>query len=101
MADKIRKDCINGLVYQELDGVKLGDVYQYDPHRFSEYYKQYLVIYLYKSNGANLAQVLYDDGYVDAYADTKTIKTDKFIKNIDFDIDKKLIDYSHLEKIKK
>lgn len=99
MTDKIKEGCINGLVFEELNGVKIGDIYQYDPHRFSEYYQQYMVIYLYKSQGGYIAQIIYDDGFVEPYADTKTIKTDKFIKNVE--IKNKTIDYSVLERIKK
>lgn len=101
MADLIRKDCLNGLIFQELGGVKLGDIYQYNPHRFSDYYKQYKVIYLYKSMGVNIAQIIYDDGFIEPYADTKTIKVDKFIKHTMFDIDNKKIDFSDLERVKK
>lgn len=99
--DIVRKDCTNGVVFQELDGIKLGDIYQYDPHKFSDYYKQYKVIYLYKSHGANIVQIIYDDGFVDLYMDTNAIKKDKFIKHTDLNIDNKNIDYSDLERIKK
>lgn len=99
MTDKLKKDCSNGIVYEKLDGVKIGDIYQYDPHRFSDFYKQYMVIYLYKSQGGNIAQIIYDDGFVEPYGDTKTIKTDKFIKNVE--LKNKTIDYSVLEQVKK
>lgn len=99
MTDKIKKGCSNGIVFEELDGVKIGDIYQYDPHRFSDYYKQYMVIYLYKSQGGNIAQIIYDDGFVEPYADTNTIKKDKFIKSIK--TKNKIIDYSVLEQVKK
>lgn len=99
MSNKIKDGCQNGIVFEELDDVKIGDIYQYDPHRFSDYYKQYMVIYLYKSQGANIAQIIYDDGFVEPYADTKTIKTDKFIRNVQ--IKNKTIDYSVLKQIKK
>ncbi len=99
MTDKVKEGCINGLVFTELDGVKVGDIYQYDPHRFSDYYHQYMVIYLYKSLGGKIAQVIYDDGYVDVYGDTKTIKKHKFIKHVE--IKNKIIDYSILERVKK
>lgn len=99
MADKVKEGCINGLVFNELDGVKVGDIYQYDPHRFSDYYQQYMVIYLYKSMGGKIVQVIFDDGYVGLYESTESVKKDKFIKNVE--IKNKIIDYSVLERVTK
>ena len=99
MGDKIKEGCVNGLVFEELDGIKLGDIYQFDPHRFSDYYQQYMVVYLYKAQGKGFAQIVYDDGFIEPCADTATIKTDKFIKNVEFK--NKVIDYSVLKRVKK
>lgn len=93
----VRADCSNGLVFEELNGLRLGDIYEYDPHRFSSVYKQYKIIYLYKAQQANFAQIIYDDGFVDFHADLPTIKKDKFIKHTNFDWKSKIIDYSDLK----
>lgn len=79
MEDKLTDDCINGLVYERLDGIKVGQIYKYLPHdRFSSYYGKYVVSHLYTSMGTKFATIIFNDGYAEPVT-TEKIKKDLLV----------------------
>ena len=80
--DIIADNCSNGLVYKQLDGLKVGDIYKYDPHRFSPYYKKYVISFLYisKTFGGKFASIIFEDGEVQTPISTDDIKKDIYIE---------------------
>ena len=78
-------NCSNGLVYKELDGIKVGDIYQYDPHRFSPYYRRYVVTFLHisKTFGGKFVSIVFDDGEVQTPLSPEDIKRDTYIETVD------------------
>lgn len=69
------------LCYKKLDGLKIGDVFEYMGER--GILRHYVISFLFKSMGCNIAVVLFPDGYSEQCPIT-TVKKDKYIKNIDW-----------------
>lgn len=82
MTDKLADNCINELVYKELEGLKVGDIYQYDPHRFSPHYYRYVISFLCKLNGSPMATIIFEDGEAQCYMNPNDIKEDKYIETV-------------------
>lgn len=78
MADKKTRNP-NGLCYSELDGLKIGDVFSYVSER--GILRHYIISFLHKRMGVSFATIIFPDGYSETI-DTKSVKKDKFIKNI-------------------
>ena len=83
--DIIADNCSNGLVYKQLDGLKVGDIYKYDPHRFSPYYKKYVISFLHinKTFGGKFVSIIFEDGEVQNSLSTDDIKKDTYVETVD------------------
>lgn len=80
MADiKTKND--NGLIYKELAGYKLGDVFEYKSER--GIIRHYVISFIHKRMGLPIITILFPDGFSDI-TNIECIKYDRFIKNIDW-----------------
>lgn len=71
----------NGLTYKEIDGIKIGDVFEYKDRLGKICH--YVVSFLHTRMKHPIATVLFPDGYSENIS-LNTVKKDKFIKNIDW-----------------
>lgn len=81
MNKNIKTSNPNGLCYIKLDGVQIGDVFEYKDRVGKT--RHYSISFLHTRMGHPIATILNSDGYAENIS-IESVKKDKFIKNIDW-----------------
>ena len=81
MSENIKTNNPNGVCYVQLEGLKLGDVFEYIS--CTNITRHYVISFLYTSMNNPMASIVYPDGFSDTTS-IESIKKDKYIKNIDW-----------------